>query len=167
MMEILEAVSHCESTKCPGPDGYNFHFVKKNSDVIGDDIVRAIMSFQTTGFILTGCNASFIMLVPRKDNTSNLNEFRPISLAGCVYKILAKLLANRLKKVLPSVINLNQPAFLGGRGLMDSILVTNEIVNYLRKEKKCGVLVKVDFFKSIRLSRLEVFVLHNGNIRVQ
>jgi len=45
VMEILDVVSQCESTKCPSPDGYNFSFVKKNWDVIGDDIVRAIMSF--------------------------------------------------------------------------------------------------------------------------
>jgi len=63
----------------------------------------------------------FITLVPKKDNHSNRNEFRHISLVGCVYKILAKFLTNRLKKVLPSVIDLNQSAFLGGRGLMDTI----------------------------------------------
>jgi len=57
-------------------------------------------------------------------------------------------LANRLKKVLPSVIDINQFAFLGERGLLDSILVANETVDYLKKEKKSGVLVKVDFEKA-------------------
>jgi len=78
---------------------------------------RAILWFQDTGLIPKGCNASFITLVPKKDNPSNLNDFRPISLLGCVYKILSKVLANRLKKVLSSVIDINQSAFLGGRGL--------------------------------------------------
>jgi len=67
---------------------------------------------------------------------------------GCVYKILSKILANRLKKVLPSIIAVNQSAFLSRRGLLDSILVTNETVDYLKKEKKSGVIVKVDFEKA-------------------
>jgi len=146
--EILDAMSQCDSSKCPGPDGYNFSFVKNNWDIVGEDIVGAIMSFQSTGFIPTGCNASFITLVPKKDIPSNLNEFRPISLVGSVYKIISKILANRIKKVLPSVIDLNQAAFLGGRGILDSILVANETVDYLKKEKKSGILVKVDFEKT-------------------
>ena len=145
--EILD-VSQCDSSKCPGPDGYNFFFVKNNWDIVGEDIVGAIMSFQSTGFIPTGCNASFITLVPKKDNPSNLNEFRPIFLVGSVYKIISKILANRIKKVFPSVIDLNQAAFLGGRGILDSILVANETVDYLKKEKKSGILVKVDFEKT-------------------
>jgi len=55
---------------------------------------------------------------------------------------------NKLKKVLPSVMDLNQSAFIGGRGLLDNILITNETVDYLKKEKKGGVLVKFDFEKA-------------------
>ena len=146
--EILVAVSQCGNSKCLRPDGYNFFFIKNNWDVIGKDIVRAILWFQDIGFIPRGCNASFIALVPKKVNPSNLNEFRPISLVGCVYKILSKVLANRLKKVLSSVIDFNQSAFLGGRGLLDSVLVANEMVDYLKKAKKSGVFVKVDFEKT-------------------
>ena len=146
--EILEVVSQCGNSKCPGPDSYNFFFIKNNWDVIGKDIVKAILWFQDTGFIPRGCNASFIALVPKKANPSNLNEFRPISLVGCVYKILSKVLANRLKKVLSSVIDFNQSAFLEGRGLLESVLVANEMVDYLMKAKKSGVFVKVDFEKA-------------------
>jgi len=107
-----------------------------------------VSRYRFYGFIPRGCNASFIALVLKKDNPSNLNEFRPISLVGCVYKILSKVLTNRLKKVLSSVRDLNQSTFLGGRGLLASILVTNEMVDYLKKEKKSGVFVKVDFEKA-------------------
>jgi len=65
-----------------------------------------------------------------------------------VYKILLKILANRLKKVLPTVIGVNQSAFLGGRGMLDSILVANKTVDYLKKEKESGVFVKVNFVKA-------------------
>jgi len=59
-----------------------------------------------------------------------------------------KILANTLKKVLPSVIDVNHFVFLWGRGMLDSSLVANEVVDYLKKEKKSGVFVKVDFEKT-------------------
>jgi len=65
-----------------------------------------------------------------------------------VYKILSKILANRLKKVLTSVIDVHQFAFLSGRGMLDNIFVANETMDYLKKEKKNGVIVKVDFEKA-------------------
>jgi len=108
----------------------------------------ALHGYQSTEFIPRGCNASFITLVPKKVNSSNLKDFRPISLVGGVYKILSKIVTNRLKKVLPSVINVNQSAFLGERGMSDNILIANETVDYLKKQKKSCVFVKVDFEKS-------------------
>jgi len=148
VIKIFEAVSQCGSSKSPDPDGFNFFFIKSNWDTIGQDIVKAILRFQDTGYISRGCSTSFITLVPKKDNPSSLNEFRSILLVGCVYKILSKVLANRLKKILPSVIDMNQSTFLEGRGLLDSILVANETVDFLKNENLSGVCVKVDFEKA-------------------
>lgn len=64
--KILEAVKQCGSSKSPGPDGYNFYFIKNNWNIVGPDIVRAINCFQEMGHIPHGCNASFITLVPKR-----------------------------------------------------------------------------------------------------
>jgi len=85
--EILEVVSQCDSTKSLSPENYNFYFLKNNWDIVG------IMKSSST----EGCNASCITLVPKRDNSFTLNEFRLISLVGCVYKLIFKMLANRLK----------------------------------------------------------------------
>jgi len=77
-----------------------------------------------------------------------MNDYRPISLVSCIYKVIAKVLANRLKGVLPKVIHNNQTAFLSGRGLFDNVLIASESVHYLRKEKSKRVVVKVDFEKA-------------------
>lgn len=87
-------MDQCGGTKSLGPDGFNFNFVKKNWKILGADFIRAIFSFYNLGFIPRCCNASFISLVPKKDNSSSWNDFRPISLVGCIYKVISKMLAN-------------------------------------------------------------------------
>jgi len=149
--EIVDAVRQCGSTKSPGPDGYNFYFLKNNWEVVGPNIINAILNFQESGYIPRGCNTSFITLVPKQESPFSLNDYRPISLVGCMYKILSKILANRLKCVLPKVIDLHQFAFLSGRGMLDSILIANEIADFIRKERKKGVIVKVDYEKTYDL----------------
>jgi len=67
-------------------------------------------------------------LLPKKSSPSTLNDYRPISLAGCFYKIISKILAKRLKMTLPNVIDKYQSAFLKGRGMSDSVLIANETV---------------------------------------
>ena len=53
-------------------------------------LVQFLVSFCSLGFIPYGCSASFISLVPKKDNPTSLNDFRPISLVGCVHKVISK-----------------------------------------------------------------------------
>jgi len=134
--EIVEAINQCGSNKSPGSDGFNFCFIKQNWATLKNDVCQAIKWFHSTGRIPKGCNASFIALVPKKQIPLGVDDYRPISLVGCVYKIVSKILANRLKRVLPKIIDYSQSAFLKGRGLMDDILVANEMVEEYRTQKK-------------------------------
>ena len=84
--------------------------------MIGEDIIKALHWFYETRCIPTECNISFVTLISKCKNPSKLGDFRSISLVVCVYKILAKILANRLKIVLGKVIDKNQYAFLTERG---------------------------------------------------
>ena len=122
-VEILETLNQCGGSKSPGPDGFNFNFIKHNWEIIGEDIKSALFSFYESGYIPRDCNASFITLIPKCENPSELGDYRPISLVGCVYKLILKILANRLKRVLEKVIDKNQSVFLSGRGLLDSVLI--------------------------------------------
>ncbi|CAJ2670867.1 unnamed protein product [Trifolium pratense] len=97
---------------------------------------------------MNGINATFIALIPKTDSPQRLNDFRPISLVGCLYKILAKVLANRLRQVIGSVISESQTAFVKNRQILDGILIANEIVDEARKYKKDLMLFKVDFEKA-------------------
>ena len=71
-------------------------------------------------------NASFLTLIPKKNNAINVKDFQPITSVGSVYKLLSKVLANRLRVVLDSLISESQNAFVGGRQILDSVLIANE-----------------------------------------
>ncbi|CAJ2674496.1 unnamed protein product [Trifolium pratense] len=146
--EIKEAVWDCDSYKSPGPDGINFGFVKDFWADIKGDIVRFCSEFHRNGRLTKGLNATFIALIPKVDSPQRLNDFRPISLVGSLYKILAKVLANRLRLVMGSVISESQTAFVKGRQILDGILIANEAVDEARRSKKKLLLFKVDFEKA-------------------
>ena len=75
-------------------------------------------------------------MIPKIDNSISLHEYRPISLVGCIYKIIAKILSNRLELVLPCLIDNNKPTFTKGRGLLDSVVVANEFIEEVRNYRK-------------------------------
>ena len=146
--EIKEAVWQCEGSKSPGPDGFNFNFIKKSWDYIKDELVTTLVVFHDIGTIPKGCNASFIALVPKVRDPSKLEQYKPISLVGAIYKVISKVLAGRIKKVLPSIIDDCQSTFLKDRGILDSVLMANEVVEDLRRSGRYGLCLKVDFEKA-------------------
>ncbi|CAJ2672661.1 unnamed protein product [Trifolium pratense] len=146
--EVKQAVWDCDSYKSPGPDGINFGFVKDFWADLRGDVMRFLLDFHRNGRLTKGINSTFIALIPKTDSPQRLNDFRPISLVGSLYKILAKVLANRLRQVMGSVISEAQTAFVKNRQILDGILIANEIVDEARKSKKDLMLFKVDFEKA-------------------
>ncbi|MCH79613.1 cysteine-rich receptor-like protein kinase, partial [Trifolium medium] len=146
--EVKAAVWDCDSYKSPGPDGINFGFLKEFWNELQVDLMRFISEFHRNGKLTRGINSTFIALIPKVDSPQKLNDFRPISLVGSIYKILAKVLANRLRLVIGSVIGEAQSAFVKDRQILDGILIANEVVDEAKKYKKELLLFKVDFEKA-------------------
>ncbi|GJU96537.1 putative RNA-directed DNA polymerase, eukaryota, reverse transcriptase zinc-binding domain protein [Tanacetum coccineum] len=146
--EIKEAVWDCGSSKAPGPDGFSFAFVKKYWDIIKKDLHDFINSFFTSCDIPYGANSSFFTLIPKVNNHTLITDFRPISLIGIHYKIIAKILANRLSKVIHKIVSKEQSAFIAGRQILDGPIILSEIIEWHKQRKKQLLNFKVDFEKA-------------------
>ena len=146
--EVKNVVWNCDNSKSPGPDSFNFGFIKFCWEEIKKDVIRAVNNFEECGRWTREKNASFISLIPKVDNPQLLNDFRPISLVGCLYKIVAKILSLRMKMVLHKVIDVRQSTFLAGRDLMDSVLVANVVLEEVKRRKSSCIFVKVDYEKA-------------------
>lgn len=91
------------------------------------DIVNVVKYFERYGDISKGCNASFITLVLKIKDPLTIGDYRPISFIGIMYKIIAKLLSSRLKRVIGECIGDEQSAFIEGRNILEGPLIINEM----------------------------------------
>lgn len=110
--EIKRAVWDCGSSKAPGPDGFIFGVIKRYWDILEDDLVAFVTHFHSNSSIPKGCNASFITVILKLRDPKFVRDYRPISLIGCQYKIIGKLLANRLALVIGYVVSPEHYAFI-------------------------------------------------------
>lgn len=146
--EIKQVIWNSEGVKSPGPDGFGMEFYRSCWDIIKADLLRVFSDFHANGKLVKGCNTSYIVLIPKKEGVSLLNHFRPISLICSLYKILAKVLANRLQKVVGKVISNTQAAFIKDRFILDGVVVLNETIEDARRSKEKRIFFKVDFEKA-------------------
>nr|GEZ73764.1 RNA-directed DNA polymerase, eukaryota [Tanacetum cinerariifolium] len=134
--EVKRAVWDCGIEKAPGPDGFTFGFYRCFWNLIECDVVKAVKWFFLHERIPSGGNSSFITLIPKVSNANMVKDFRPISLIGSVYKIVAKILANRLVLVLGDLVSDTQYAFLKERQILDGPFILNEVIQWCKKKKK-------------------------------
>ncbi|KAI8555356.1 hypothetical protein RHMOL_Rhmol05G0168400 [Rhododendron molle] len=99
--EIKDTFWSLNPQKAPGPDGYNAAFFHKAWPVIGHEVTSAVKLFFRSGQLLKRANATLVALVPKVPNPSKVGDYRPISCCNVIYKCIAKILANKVKPVLP------------------------------------------------------------------
>ncbi|XP_013624212.1 PREDICTED: uncharacterized protein LOC106330256 [Brassica oleracea var. oleracea] len=147
--DVKTAFFALPKNKAPGPDGYPSEFFTAHWNTVGQEVTDAIQEFFTTCRLLQQWNATILTLIPKKKNADKISDFRPISCCNTVYKVIAKLLANRLKQVLPSVISITQSAFIPGRLLVENVLMATELVQgYNWKNITKRSILKVDLKKA-------------------
>jgi hypothetical protein len=149
--EVRLALFQMAPMKAPGPDGFNEGFFQKNWDVVGPEVCKAVLFSLNNATISNDLNSTFIALIPKVKNPTFVTDFRPISLCNVIYKIISKVLANRLKIILPQIISPFQSAFIPGRLISDNILAAYETLHTMQtrlRGKKGYMAVKVDMSKA-------------------
>lgn len=147
--EIKREAFALPPNKSLGPDGFTGEFFRGCWDVIGRDLTNAVKEFFSSGQILKQWNATAITLIPKKEGAVKVGDFRPISCCNAIYKIVSKILANRLQLLLPGMISNSQSAFVKGRLLVENVLLASEMVQgFNRGNISPRGLLKVDLRKA-------------------
>ena len=122
--EVKQTMFSMKDGKAPGPDGYPAGFFKKAWHIVGNEVTDAVLSFFSSGTLLKEMNSTIIALVPKVPNPINLSDYRPISCCSTIYKCISKIIANRIKVVLPELIDRSQSAFIKNINISDNILLS-------------------------------------------
>lgn len=144
MNELRSALDSMEPDKAPGPDGFPVRFYLSCWDIISADLLRMVKKSQSCSKIGGGINSAFLALIPKEKGAANFSRFRPISLCNSSYKLITKIIANRLKKILPAIIPENQGGFIKGRKILDNIVLVQEAVHSSWHRKEKGMVIKLD-----------------------
>ncbi|GKC08592.1 RNA-directed DNA polymerase, eukaryota, partial [Tanacetum coccineum] len=119
------------------------------------DIVGAVHEFFASSHFPLGCNSTFITLIPKTHDAKVVKDFRPISLIGSLYKIIAKILANRLSFIISDLVSDVQTAFVSNRQILDGPFILNDLISWCKHKKINAMIFKVDFEKAFDSVRWE------------
>ena len=123
-------------SKSPGLDGMSPFFFQKYWHIVGYDVIEAVLSVLHFGHLLHKMNYTHIVLIPKKNDPKLVSDFWPISLGNVVCRIISKVLANRLKIILPNVISDSQSAFIPQWLITNNTIVAYEILHRMRNKMR-------------------------------
>jgi len=149
--EVQRALFQMHPLKSPGPDGFPAMFYQKNWNTVRKEVSKAVLYYLNNGHLDEGLNTTNIVLIPKVNFPSKITDYRPISLCNVLYKLIAKVLANRLMPILPKIISPEQSAFVVDRLITDNVLMAFETLHTMatRLSGKEGFMaLKLDMSKA-------------------
>uniref|UniRef100_A0A803NFE6 Reverse transcriptase domain-containing protein n=1 Tax=Cannabis sativa TaxID=3483 RepID=A0A803NFE6_CANSA len=166
--EVRRALFQMHPSKSPGPDGMTPGFYQKCWSIVKKDVVLVVQNFFQDGLLASSTSKAHVVLIPKKKNPELVTDLRPIALCNVLYKIITKVMANRMKPFMDKAVSANQSAFIPGRLISDNILVSFEVLHYLKRKrqgKEGYMALKLDMSKAydrIEWGFLEAVLLKLG-----
>lgn len=149
--EVRIVVFQLKPYKALGPDGVQAAVFHRYWNLMQNDIVYLVQDFFAGRCDLAAINSTYVSLIPKVDNPETFKDFRPIGLCNVVYKIISKVLVNRMQCLMESLISPFQNAFIKGRLISDNILMASELMTVIHKARKGKMswgALKVDMAKA-------------------
>jgi len=147
--EVKEAVWKLDPDSAAGPDGFSGTFFRQCWEIVQEDVYKAMLDFYAGVPIPRAIASAQIVLIPKNNNPETFADFRPICLCTFISKVSTRIIATRLRKILPKLISNEQAGFVEGRSIQDNVLLAFELIQYI--DKRCrgsNVVVKLDMMKA-------------------
>jgi len=165
MNELENTIKWFQKEKSPCPDGWTIEFYLAFFDIIGADILRVVEEIRTSGQLYHAINSTFIALIPKSDSPTSFADFRPISLCNVLYKIISKIIANRIRPILSQHIAPQQFAFLENRQIHEVIGTAQEAIHTIWTKHLKSILLKIDLskaFDQVSWLYIKMILIHLG-----
>ncbi|PNX71458.1 ribonuclease H, partial [Trifolium pratense] len=147
--EIKAAVFALNKDSAPGPDGFGASFFQHYWDIVKNDVFSAVLEFFTSSWILPGFNSNIIALLPKTPDASSIDQYRPIAMANFKFKVITKIIADRLASIMPSIVSEEQRGFIHDRNIKECLCIASEAANLLHNKSFGGNLaLKIDITKA-------------------
>lgn len=123
MEEVEEAMKEIPNDKAPGPNCFTINFYKACWEIVKTKVWEVVEDSQRSASILKSLNSAFLALIPKEEEANTPSKFHPIVLCNVVYKIISKIIANRMKRILPGIISEEKLSYVEGRQILENVLL--------------------------------------------
>jgi hypothetical protein len=163
--EVFVVLKGFKKEKSPGPDGWSVELYLHFFYIMGQDLLDVVEDARTRGVISPQLNSTYLVLIPKSNHPTHFKDFRPISLCNLCYKIISKVLTNRIRPILSKSLSEEQLGFLKGRQILDVVGVAQECIHSLKSKKQQAILLKLDLkqaFDCVNWNFLHLVLLQCG-----
>ena len=165
--EIKKVVFKMSFNIPPGPNRYTTEIFKSAWPTIGEDVIVAVQSFFMKGFLPKGISSTILALIPKKEEAKAMKDYRAISCCNVIYKVISKILANRLEEIMPRFISANQSAFIKDGLLIGNLFLATELVkDYHKTEISPRSAMKIDITKAFDYVQWPFLLANHGSFGI-
>lgn len=148
LKEVTAAAMSLAKDKASGPDGPPNELIQNYWDDLQQEVMEVMNKFYENNLDLHEVNKANVVMIQKKDNPASVHDYRPISIINLIPKLISKVMAIRLRRVLPDLITTEQTAFIKGQQISENFISTREILHHIQASKQSAVFLKLDFAKT-------------------